>query len=214
MLKLIHRRYGGKVGKSAFCGIFIFELMYHLPKNIFLIRKILRENQTVFGKRFGASKDMIVSYEGKKSIKPDELFMKRLSKLAGVTVSELESKELNEEDIVLEKVKKLPNANSGMKALISDKEYTISDLIAEKDARVLDAKNNTEYLQGLLAFSLHDLSKNQKDMYAHLKGAIKRQAERYSKMDPDKVKAELGIISTYADEIRTAGEKEGIPPQA
>lgn len=78
---------------------------------------------------------------------------------------------------------------------------TLNDHIAE-------IKSNNEYLKAMLAFSLNDLSKNQKDMYAHLKGAIKRQAERYSKMDQEKMRAELHTISTYAAEIRLVDEKE------
>lgn len=70
---------------------------------------------------------------------------------------------------------------------------------------------HNEYIQGLLALSLNDLSGTQKDMYAHLKAAIKRQAERFARMDPEVMMNELRIISTYADEIRTGGAKEGNP---
>lgn len=183
--------------------------MSHLANNILLIRSILNESQTRFGKRFNATKAMIISYE-KDTAKPDGLFMSRLSKLSKKDINDLVEKTLSEEELEVEKEELVSrggpsksNTSGDLKEFLSDSRISVREYVDR-------INQHTDYLQGLLALSLHDLSKNQKDMYAHLKGAIKRQAERYSKMDPEKVKEELDKISTYAAEIRMVVEKEGI----
>ncbi len=184
--------------------------MSHLGKNILLIRSLTTQSQAAFGKRFDATKAMIISYEKGKAV-PDELFISRLAKMAKTTAQDLKNKSLSEDDVKVEKIEKVKNrtlkaANAPNSALNQELPYkggiTLNDHIEE-------IKGMNEYLKGMLSFSLHDLSKNQKDIFAHLKGAVKRHAERYAKMNPEKAREELRIISTYADEIRMTDEQEG-----
>lgn len=79
--------------------------MLHLYANIKLIRLVVDKTQSEFGKLFGATKAMIVSYEKGKA-NPDDLFIKRLAKYAGVTIPQLKNQLLSEEDMRLEKVEK------------------------------------------------------------------------------------------------------------
>jgi len=80
--------------------------MMHLGKNIKLIRKMRRQTQTEFGETFGSTKAMIVSYESGKA-QPDELFLKRLAKVAGVTEDELRDVDLYDQFVNVEKLEKV-----------------------------------------------------------------------------------------------------------
>lgn len=98
--------------------------MFHLAQNIKLIRQLSGKTQTEFGQKLEATKAMIVSYEIGKA-QPSSLFLSRLSKYAGVSVKEIESKILKEDDIdktQLEKVFKVENVNRGTSAsqILSD----------------------------------------------------------------------------------------------
>lgn len=103
-----------------------------------------------------------------------------------------------------ESFKKVPRetGNLSQPLTLGDKPITVQDYIDK-------INQHNEYIQGLLAFSLSDLSKTQKDMYAHLKGAIKRQAERFSNMNPASVQKELDKISIYAAEYQGIDLKKG-----
>lgn len=85
---------------------------------------------------------------------------------------------------------------------MGNKPITVQDYIDK-------INQHNEFIQGMLALSLHDLSRTQKDMYAHLKAAIKRQAERFSKMDPELVQGELDKISIYAGEYQGIDVRKG-----
>lgn len=100
--------------------------------------------------------------------------------------------------------KNVPRGTDGL-----DSPLPVGDLDITLKDHIDEIKSTNEYLKGLLALSLNDLSSTQKDMYAHLKGAIKRQAERFSKMDPSLVQEELDKISIYAAEYQGIDLKKG-----
>jgi len=79
--------------------------MLHLHENIKLIRLLSGKTQPEFGKMFDATKSMIISYEQGRA-KPNELFTKRISEYAGVTIQDLINKKLNEKDIYLHLIQK------------------------------------------------------------------------------------------------------------
>jgi transcriptional regulator with XRE-family HTH domain len=103
--------------------------MMHLYENIKLIRLISDKTQPEFGKLFGATKAMIVSYEKGKA-KPDELFIKRLAKYAGVTIHQLKHELLSEENIKVEKDEKVDNGEKKSKGAASPSNI---DLLAAED---------------------------------------------------------------------------------
>ena len=72
--------------------------MEMISKNLKLIRLILNKTQDDFGKMFNATKSMISSYEKSKAM-PDELFIARVCKLAGITETDILTKELKEENL-------------------------------------------------------------------------------------------------------------------
>lgn len=81
-----------------------------LANNIRLIRELSGKTQTVFGNRFHATKDMIISYE-KGRAKPNNLFLTRLSEASGIPEADLLDTPLKESDIkveILEKVFHVP----------------------------------------------------------------------------------------------------------
>jgi len=78
--------------------------MLHLQQNIRLIRLLSEKTQPEFGKKFKATKAMIISYEKGKA-NPDELFISRLAKYSGVSVKDLKNKALTESDIILKEEK-------------------------------------------------------------------------------------------------------------
>jgi phage repressor protein C with HTH and peptisase S24 domain len=78
--------------------------MLHLRQNLRLIRLLSGKTQTEFGSPFNATKAMVVSYEKGKA-NPDNLFISRVSKYAGVTIDDLMNKQLSEEDIHIKEEK-------------------------------------------------------------------------------------------------------------
>jgi transcriptional regulator with XRE-family HTH domain len=80
--------------------------MMHLRENIKLIRLLSNMTQPNFGKLFGATKAMIVSYEKGKA-NPDSLFINRLAKFAGISESQLKNTKLTEDLIKLDKEEKV-----------------------------------------------------------------------------------------------------------
>jgi phage repressor protein C with HTH and peptisase S24 domain len=80
--------------------------MLHLTSNLRLIRLLSGKTQTEFGEMFQATKAMVISYEKGKAV-PDELYLTRVSKYAGVTVDQLKLKKLTEENIKVEKEEKV-----------------------------------------------------------------------------------------------------------
>lgn len=86
--------------------------MLQLAKNIRLIRQVMNLTQPKFGKLFGATKGMIISYE-KAIASPNELFVKRLSLLSGVPHADLLDTDLTEENIKIDMVKKDENVKRG-----------------------------------------------------------------------------------------------------
>jgi transcriptional regulator with XRE-family HTH domain len=78
----------------------------HLSKNIKLIRQLRKQTQPEFGAIFGATKAMIVSYENGKA-QPDELFLKKLAKMANVTEDQLRNEDLSDQLIEVEKLDKV-----------------------------------------------------------------------------------------------------------
>lgn len=80
--------------------------MLHLPYNLKLIRELSETTQPVFGRKFSASKAMIVSYEKGKAA-PGDLFLSRVAEAAGITQEMLGNKKLAERDIQVEKLKKV-----------------------------------------------------------------------------------------------------------
>lgn len=87
--------------------------MSQIGRNIRLIRKIAGLTQVDFGKKFGASQAMMKSYEGKKGIIPDAHILARIARFAGVSNSDLLTKNLTEDDLHLggQKVEKVPQEN-------------------------------------------------------------------------------------------------------
>lgn len=87
--------------------------MFHLPQNLRLIRLLSEKTQTEFGEMFGgATKAMVISYEkGKAS--PDEVYIARVAKYAGVTPDQLKSHALSEDEINI-KVEKVEKEESYM----------------------------------------------------------------------------------------------------
>lgn len=80
--------------------------MLHLHGNIRLIRQVWQETQEEFGSRYGASKAMIKSYESGKA-SPNDLFISRLCKDAGVNENDIINKKLKDTDIKQGQVEKV-----------------------------------------------------------------------------------------------------------
>lgn len=100
--------------------------MLQLPNNIKLIRQLLDITQADFGKKLGATKAMIISYEKGKAL-PNSLFITRLANAAGLSEKDLTNRSLIEDDIdlnSLEKVYKLekvyPEATGGPNLTLQD----------------------------------------------------------------------------------------------
>lgn len=80
--------------------------MLQLSGNIRLIRQVSGLTQPEFGEILSATKAMIISYEKEKA-SPNELFIKRLAQLVGVSEQDLLNKVLTEKDIKVEKLEKV-----------------------------------------------------------------------------------------------------------
>lgn len=111
--------------------------MMHLSKNIRLIRKLSKHSQTMFGELFGVTKAMIVSYESGKA-KPDELFVRKLAKLASVSENQLKNEDLSDYFSEGEKLEKLNIKKTGEELNARDK-FIIDQ---QKEILELNAKVN------------------------------------------------------------------------
>lgn len=111
----------------------------HLSKNIKTIRKLSNKTQTEFGEAFGATKAMIVSYEGGKA-QPDELFIKRLAKIAGVTEEELRNEDLSDQVLNVEMLEKLHLKGANDLNIETERNKLIND--QQKEILKLEAKVN------------------------------------------------------------------------
>lgn len=112
----------------------------HLRSNIKLIRQLSRKTQTEFGELFGATKAMIVSYEKGKA-QPDELFIKKLAKLADVTEEQLTNEDLSDKLIEGEMLEKVELKVGGIEVKLNvDRDKLIVE--QQKEIIRLEAKVN------------------------------------------------------------------------
>lgn len=105
--------------------------MLYLASNIKLIRLISGLSQSDFGGKFDATKAMIVSYERGKA-NPDELFISRLAKFAGISEEDLKNRKLAEENVKLEKGDLKEPENSKTVTLNTSKEQQLKDILQNK----------------------------------------------------------------------------------
>ena len=108
--------------------------MLQFPSNLRLIRLVSGKSQTDFGSSFGATKAMIVSYEKAKA-NPDELFISRVARYAGVSETDLKNKKLEENDLKPKQVEKEEIVEEGAihyKAARTSLERTLENLSEDK----------------------------------------------------------------------------------
>src|ERR1700759_4217647 len=72
--------------------------MTNISKNLKLIRLVMDKTQAEFAQKFNATVAMIASYEKGKAL-PDDLFISRVAKYAGITEDQLRDSLLKEEDL-------------------------------------------------------------------------------------------------------------------
>jgi transcriptional regulator with XRE-family HTH domain len=89
--------------------------MTHISSNLRLIRLVVNLTQSEFGKLFNATKPMVSSYEGGRAL-PDQLYIQRVARYAGVTEEQLMNAELHEEDLIFYKQENGQDVQNGENA--------------------------------------------------------------------------------------------------
>lgn len=150
--------------------------MLHLSDNIKLIRKLSGETQEEFARHFdGVSVAMQKSYEGGKAI-PNYLYLKELSKIAGLPIDALQNQLITIE--VLESIKKNKKVNGieQENTVQTPDTTTMEEDYRNKYERLLEKTNaeQSAFITGMLGV-LTKIDKNVQDVQANLNDAAEKQ---------------------------------------
>lgn len=172
--------------------------MLHLSHNIKLIRLLSGLTQFEFGKKFEATKAMVVSYESGKA-EPNELFISRLADYAGIDSKDLINKALKEKDIKVEKEEKLLNVSADYKDLY------LQELVENKylTKKLHETQEKCRILEQDIKSNLETALSNQKLMLRQIAVASRMIVENMSKGDRAKLQEGLDKI----DRLVAAGRE-------
>lgn len=98
-----------------------------------------------------------------------------------------------------------------IQAQLEEKDARINDLKEEKEARIRSLEKEKDNYLRLLESNLIGIGEKQLDIEAQLRGAIRREAERFVRDDQKLTKKELDTISRYAANARGLGQPKDIP---
>jgi transcriptional regulator with XRE-family HTH domain len=140
--------------------------MLQLSPNLKLIRLLSGKTQTEFGEMFDATKAMVISYEKGKA-NPDDLFLSRVSKYAGLSVADLKNKALTEDDIKIKEVEKVENQSyleqrrgsklSKIKPLQAVPQQGVPIYDVPIDASFLERVNDSKYFEPMYFINIPKL---------------------------------------------------------
>lgn len=192
--------------------------MLQLATNIRLIRQLSGQSQQAFGRKFGVTKAMIVSYEGGKA-KPNNLFIQRLAKAAGLPEADLLDSELREAAVnkqVLKAFLKGEKLEVQQTPILNDSQPHYGTLpdYREKYIQSLERENSRlradlEAIREKVLISLKGLSESERLILAMLKASLQLDVEREAKGDRKKLKDLQYKVSSQIDTNYAGHEAAG-----